>query len=333
MSRPVGATMLFTVALTAACAGTTSRVRPSDRLDPTAAYVYGRFQARPPANTASAGYSMGLELSCFDDPRPPNSTLRTYTIRFLDSREVQVLKIAPGRCSLADMLLIDKGGTITDRQSTPRHWTHFDDFAAGRTYYLGDYVGAVAIGAGRNKERGPGVPVWTWHLDPVGDQSAPTTAEMKRGFTALAALATEDRPLVLPRGAPGARRPEIPGDLMTPERVARLAGFIGRRYASAADCDAVCDLGACFAYRDEQGPAFTCVVPCGGYQSCPAGLACNCDELDDRFCPPIARTPTDPMTGICLDPEKTPPAWITDSPPFPWGPRGDVVRSDRRRGP
>ena len=59
---------------------------------------------------------------------------------------------------------------------------------------------------------------------------------------------------------------------MSPERVARVAPFVRRTFATPASCEAACPTGQCLPFRGEAGPAMTCIVRCNTDKDCPAGL-------------------------------------------------------------
>jgi hypothetical protein len=95
---------------------------------------------------------------------------------------------------------------------------------------------------------------------------------------------------------------------MSPERVARVAPFIKRSYASTAECEAACPTGQCRPYRGESGATIACVTRCNADTDCPEGLACNCPGGDGNAatgCRTIAATPQDAMARICLSVQAT----------------------------
>jgi hypothetical protein len=302
--RP-GALLLATF-LSAGCAVYTSSVRPDERPDPDRAYLYGRFHVRANANSVSVtgpGYqTMGLMLECANGER--------HTIPFRNSRDVQVIRVRPSRCALTQIIYSDEDGMYRGSKEVPAHWIHAEEFVAGRAYYLGDYFGSARFEIRRRRSDEPFWPggivkELTWDVDPVDDNFDLTTTEMKRGYAGLASLVTEDKRLIPRRRAVESTRVSIPGDPMSPERIARVAGFIGHRYGTQAECAASCRSGQCFAYRDQGAVVMTCVVPCHADSDCPEGLACNC-AADGADCHPIASTSTDPMTGLCLARRGTP---------------------------
>src|SRR5262249_27507115 len=85
------------------------------------------------------------------------------------------------------------------------------------------------------------------------------------------------------------------------DRVARIAPFTKRRYASPAECEAACPTGECLPYRgDDAAAAMACIVRCKADEDCPQGLACNCPSGGGPDCRSIAQVPGDSMAGLCL---------------------------------
>ena len=116
---------------------------------------------------------------------------------------------------------------------------------------------------------------------------------MKQTFPNLASLPTDDLRLIpateRKRGnGIGASPGETP---MLPARVAGLARFIGRSYATPAQCEAACPMGQCLPYRGESSPAVACVIRCNRNSDCPAGAGDQrdlpCDpEIHSQVIPP-----------------------------------------------
>jgi hypothetical protein len=291
------------------------QVGPTDRPNPTSAYLYGRFYNQVEAKRADSHryQTLGLDVQCADG--------KDYTIRFSNRNGVQVIEAAPGRCALIAILFLDLGGTVRKRKSVPPSSALTRDFVAGTAHYLGDFFAKTDSDA---KYR---FMYWdvttTWQLTDVDDNYDGTTAQLRRTFVNLASLPTENTTLVPLTRLPGQPRsrppagpstapapPAVPSrgsgeDLMTPDRIARIAPFTKRRYATPEECEAACPTGECLPYRTEEGPVMTCIVRCKADRECPPGLACNCPRGNGPDCRSIARTPTDAMAGICLSIEPT----------------------------
>jgi hypothetical protein len=287
--------------LICACATTTSAVAPDEKLDPRFAYLYGRFHIKADEQPGSFGgrQSIGLKVRCGD--------LREYMIWFTAKPDVQVLKVYPARCALVSAHFTD-GAILQWQENVEAADMLIHEFVAGRAYYLGDY-----FARGIHKQHF----YWrsqSWAMDPAGDRYEGTTAEMKRTFAQLAGWPTADKRLITPKpvSKPGvvviadAKEP-----VMTPERIARVAPFVGRTFATPAACEAACPTGQCLPFRGEAGPAMTCIVRCNGDKDCPEGLACNCPDSGKpgpASCHTIATTPADTMARICLSVEPATPA-------------------------
>jgi hypothetical protein len=270
----------------------TSGIRSDEKVRKDRTYLYGRF-AIAPASELGGGQltylSMGLVVRCEDGA--------SYTFKFLNKRDVQVIEAQPSRCALAEVIYTNDSGMISSRSQPLPSWVHTDVFAPGTANYLGDYFAVSKIRPITFGRR------LTWMANPVDDRYESTTADMQRAFPHLAVLETMDKRLA-PRRRP--LGPPVAGPPLSPERVARIAPFTNRRYADPAACAAACPKGQCLPFRGETGPAMACIIACTSDQDCPQGLACNCSSARDPECKPIARTPGDAMEGICLSTE--PPA-------------------------
>jgi hypothetical protein len=287
--------------LVAGCAVYTSGVRSDGSPRPTRAYLYGRFfmeadlQAGPLFGRSE---SMGLVIRCQSGD--------SYTFGSRGDRAVQVLEIKPSRCWLKEVVFADHDGTIQKVHAAPPALQRLLDFSAGRAHYLGDYF---ATGDTFRESDDLGAPeMYHWDMSPADDRYESTTAEMRRAFPNFASLPTVDARLFPPRPRKlGNGVKMAPGEPpMSPERVAGLAPFIRRSYATPALCEAACAAGQCLPYRTESGPAIACVIRCDKNADCPSGMACNCPNAEQPSgpdCRPIASTPADSMSRVCLSPE------------------------------
>jgi hypothetical protein len=169
-----------TALLIAGCAGYTSTVRIDERPTAKDTYLYGRFYMVNPPRNAFTGkpQTMGFAFKCADE--------NMYTIRFEPNDEVQVVKIAPARCSLTEFVYTDHGGTQTTRKPVPDALRHEVAYEAGKAYYLGDFQAETA-------QSGFPVITRTWRLKSARNNYARTTAQMKVGYPNLSTLPTEDR--------------------------------------------------------------------------------------------------------------------------------------------
>jgi hypothetical protein len=174
------------VTLVAGCAGYTRGMRPDEKPSPDAAYVYGRFSMRTGPLAVDTYETMGFVIGCDDG--------RTYTIRFFNTGEVQVIEVHPSRCALEEVVYIESDGSVHGRARPPGAWVRGTAFAAGRAYYLGDYLAVARHRTeyiGRFEEH-----KWVWEMNQVDDRYESTTSELRRAFANLASLSTEDRRLV-----------------------------------------------------------------------------------------------------------------------------------------
>src|SRR6185312_6487898 len=217
----------------------------------------------------------------------------SYTFGSRDKPELQVLEIKPARCWLTQVVVADQYRFIRKKIPVERSLQRPLDFAAGRTYYLGDYF---AKGDFWIESRGLSGDMnhwqWAWS-SAAGDHYQATSADMRRTFPNLATFPNVDLRLIPepPRkrgNGVGASEGEPP---MSPDRVSVIAPFITRSYATPAPCEAACPTGQCLPYRGASGAAMACVTRCDGDSDCPQGLACNCPNREKpagQDCRPIA---------------------------------------------
>lgn len=286
-------------ALVAGCAISAPAVRTDEALAPTVAYAYGRFIIKAEPTTMGdvgrlEGQTIGLVLGCNDGA--------TYPLLFRSERVVTVIKIQPASCALQEIEYVNPMGIIRRKQLPPPAWIHSTYFGAGHGYYLGDFF---AIASHQPVQAGT---LLHWDMDPVDGHFTETTAELREHFPALATLPLHDQRLAPERPPPkrglaGANEP-----LMSPQRIARLAGFVKSTYPTPAACQAACRTGDCLPYRASSGAAITCIVHCTTNHDCPNNMACNCSRHAGPDCRSVAETSEDPMEGICMPvgPEPTP---------------------------
>jgi len=245
-------------------------------------------------------HAVALVLRCQDG--------NTYIFKSINRPDVQVLEIPPTRCWLVEAHLAAAGRKSAKRIKIEPPVQRPLDFAGGHAYYIGDYIGKGKTSSVRGLVVTDFHAEWFWTSP--DDRYESTTAEMKRAFPSLASFPTADARLILPPP----RKPDngvgaAPGEPpMTLERVARVAPFIKRNYASPGECEAACSTGQCRPYRGADGPAVACITRCNTDKDCPDGLACNCPDAEKdagAACKRIATTPEDPMARICLSVQAT----------------------------
>ena len=274
---------VFWVAVLSGCAHYTADVTSKEGTSTSSAYLYGHFFVRTEQRELRMYPTVGFVITCNNG--------QAYTVRFLDQRQVQVIKIEPARCSLTEIVYTDSFGKIRDHDLPQTTWMHVHDFQPGRAYYLGDYAGTASYAYYR----------WHWTMVPLENAFQnydATTMEMQVAFKALREWPTEDARLV-----PRAPRPAIEGAPISPEQAARIVRLTNRRYPGVAECHAACPTGECIPFRGESGPEIACINRCRGDKDCPTGLACNCAGDERADCHPIAAPePGDRLGGLCLAP-------------------------------
>lgn len=171
---------VLSACLIAGCAGYTSAVGIDEKPSGKDSYLYGRFyMVNPPRNLITGNpQTMGFAFKCADE--------NMYTIRFEPNNEVQVVRIAPSTCSLAEFVYSDHGATQVTRKPAPDGLKRTVAFEAGKAYYLGDFQAETT-------QSGFPVVTRTWRLKSARNEYARTTAQMKIGYPNLSTLPTEER--------------------------------------------------------------------------------------------------------------------------------------------
>ncbi|HLL04262.1 MAG TPA: hypothetical protein VK539_27000 [Myxococcaceae bacterium] len=162
------------------CAGYTRSINKGEPVQPEAAYLYGSFTINtPPFWLGLDSYAtMGFAIAC---KSAREST--TYTIRFSKDDPLQVIKIAPGQCTLREFVYTDGDGIVKARKPAPGGLMKDAVFEKGKAYYLGDYKAHATLGSAN----------WFWDIDRAWDNYSTTTEELKLNFPNLAVLESENR--------------------------------------------------------------------------------------------------------------------------------------------
>jgi hypothetical protein len=254
--------------LMAAC--TSHRVRPGAEADLRWAYLYMKSGSQQDPRRRTVKFV----LRCMNG--------NSYVLGSTGTRDIQVLQIVPTTCWFVEAVYRDIATRSVQRVAIEPPQKRPLDFQAGRAHYLGDFFG--------------------------NDRYESTTAAMKQAYPNLARVPTVEMrllPTVEQKRTNGVAL--APGEPpLSPERVAGIAPFIKRNYASPGECEAACPTGQCLPYRGESGPLIACVTLCDTDKDCPEGLACNCPTSDggpNTACRRIATLPQDPMARICLSVE------------------------------
>ena len=236
------------VALLCACATTTSAIGPGHTPDPEYAYLYGRFFIRADEQEGSfVGHpQIVLRVWCRNS--------QEYSIAFSTKRDVQVLKVHPHAVRSSAELSRDQNGIVRHRMNVERAEMVFNDFQAGRAYYLGDYFARGILEVSMRPSYT--VTFLSWAMDSADGHYESTTAEMKATFRNLAALPTADERLIPAKPAPkrGAvviADPEEPP--MTPSESPRRAVHQVHLRSPAA-CERACPKGQCLRFAVRKAP-------------------------------------------------------------------------------
>jgi hypothetical protein len=295
--RPRVRALVFAAAIAAVGCNHAPRANFAEQANPKLAYLYGRFfvKAEVKPNRVGPYPTLGLVIGCLHEAE--------YTIRFINQRDiVQIVPVSPSRCRIVRMFRTDEHGFTREGGVIDPAATTFQDFEAGGAYYLGDYFARAGIDYTYRNDRLKRFRAWD--MSPADGRYESTTADMKRQYPGLAKLPTENAPFVPP--PPPVKRGDVIIDdpsepAMTPDRIARVAPFVQRTYASPAQCEAACATGQCLPFRtDRGGAAMTCINRCNSDADCPAGYACNCPGGTPTDCPVRAEQSKDKLAKICL---------------------------------
>jgi hypothetical protein len=169
--------------LAAGCASFTPGVGKEEKPTGKEAYLYGRFHINTPAMrlTAQGHQTIGLLLQCTDN--------QSYTIKFQREEALQVVKISPSTCNLAELVYSDADGFVNRRQPAPAEMRRAVAYQSGKAYYLGDYRAEAGQTPGWQSVR------FSWRINSIIDNYSGTTQELKAGFPNLSTLPTEKRML------------------------------------------------------------------------------------------------------------------------------------------
>jgi hypothetical protein len=163
--------------LVAACAGYTPSVAKEERPSANDAYLYGRFQIATGSFMHMINQTMGFVFKCDDQ--------KTYTLRFEKEEPLQVVKIAPSTCTLAEIVYSDANGVM--RKPMRGDGQKFAPFAAGKAYYLGDFYAET-----KTSTQG-GMTHREWHVTNVINAYASTTEKLRVIYPNVGGLPTENR--------------------------------------------------------------------------------------------------------------------------------------------
>jgi hypothetical protein len=181
-NRVVPAAMqMCAVAALAGCASWTPNISQGEKPTGQEAYLYGRFyiQAQKSALALDGHQTMGFVIKC--------ASGQTYSLRFSADEALQVVKIVPSTCSLAEFIYTNSDGQIRSRKNAPATLMHDAQFDAGMAYYLGDfYAETTTTTIGNTIQR-------NWNVKNVRNDYRNTSNAMKARYPGLAEVPTEDR--------------------------------------------------------------------------------------------------------------------------------------------
>jgi hypothetical protein len=170
-------------AVLAGCVSYTHSISPAEKPTGQEAYLYGRFyiEAKSSKVAFDGHQTMGFAIKC--------ASGETYTLRFSNDQALQVVKIKPSTCSLAEFVYSDSDGNLKSRKKAPDGLMRDARFDAGKAYYLGDfYAETTTPVAGNTIHR-------NWNVKNVRDDYRNTSTALKAAYPNLAGVPTEDRML------------------------------------------------------------------------------------------------------------------------------------------
>lgn len=177
-----------------ACTHYTKPVGYGERPTGKDAYVFGFFKTQGAGEVSDPKRTMGFRFECSDK--------HTYTLRFSHETPLQVVRIAPGQCSLSEVVYTYSDGTNVGKQEVPEQFRAAQLFEANHLYYLGDFEATTSTDGF----------VQHWQLTGAHHNYADTADTVRRYYPALAVLPVEDR-------MPGIENRAAPLRGLTPEEI------------------------------------------------------------------------------------------------------------------
>ncbi|HEY8100188.1 MAG TPA: hypothetical protein VIF82_05505 [Burkholderiaceae bacterium] len=174
---------LFLLLAIGGCANVAPSSNVTDTPTKGASFLYGRFSMdNKDAPLLLDGYlTIGFRIDCVDG--------QTYTIQFSNESNLQLIKIAPSKCSFIQIVYTNSHGTIGDRRSAPASALKMEKFEAGRGYYLGDYYAT----SWRDREMPRNITKLSWRITSAKNEYNATTDEMKKLYVNFANIPTEGK--------------------------------------------------------------------------------------------------------------------------------------------
>ena len=172
--------VLLTMLLTGVgCANWASGIGPEDTIDPTKAYIYGRFAMD--GHKAFLGFdghqTMGLVFDCGS---------HEFTIRLNNEDPVRMIPVRPGTCSLTEIVCTDVDGFVKTTLPWDRDYLHKIEFRAGAAIYVGDFHGSSEFYSDY------GGTEQTWQIEKIESRFEETSQEVFRLLPAAAGLERVD---------------------------------------------------------------------------------------------------------------------------------------------
>jgi hypothetical protein len=145
-----------------------------------AAYLYGRFELRSSRDHWRLGghVTMGFRVEC--------SSKEFYTIRFMVTKPLQVIRITPAACRMTEVVFTTSSGEIVGRKPIPPELIRNERFNAGKAYYIGDFYGTTDESHLETN----------WKVSEVRHDYESTTRMLKSWLPGFARIPTEDRMLM-----------------------------------------------------------------------------------------------------------------------------------------
>ena len=168
----------FLLASAAAVLAGCSTIDTNDKPSPDDAYIYGRFSVLITGSVFQLGAvgNASLFVRC-------DSGQEVY-ISFREDKKVQLLKLKPSKCALAEMVFANGIGATMDRRPTQIADVKLD-LAPGGTYYVGDWELFLSRQVWRGKVRS----YMEWK---VVDHYDATTQLVKKAFPLFSSIPTEN---------------------------------------------------------------------------------------------------------------------------------------------
>lgn len=156
-------------------------------VDPTAAYLYGKFFIEAPSARLSLNNQINMRfvVKCDDGSN--------YLLKFDNKSPLFAIKVKPSNCSVKELIFSDADGSVRKLEAYRGNTLQAMTLQHGYAYYLGDYAASLSTTLEHRESTSQyRESTWQWSLQEVARNFSATTAAMQASYPALASLPTMD---------------------------------------------------------------------------------------------------------------------------------------------